>query len=342
MNQSIVAPSPVWLARPDRFGAMQRVLLVVLAANVALAIGIGGFGLWTGSLAMIADGLHALLHALGTLVGLVGVVLAARPPDRSHPYRYERYEPLAALGIVGFMFLAVGEILAQAWGRLVGEPAPAISPWSFVVMSIAIVSTLSLAVWERRRGEDLHSEVWVTDGRRALADVLISISVLVGLVGALLGLPMADVLVSVGIAAMIAWAGWTRLRSLSAILTDATVADIDQIEHAALGVEGVRGVHGVRARGAAGTARIDLHVAVDPDLPTAEAHELTHRVVGRVRAEVGPKCRCMSASTPTRLITPQGRHTTTGAEGDTHQDGRLLRSHLVLEYCARQRATSST
>ncbi len=282
-----MALTPVRPARPERFAAMQRVLLVVLGANLALAVLKGGYGLWTGSLGMAADGLHSLLHALGTLVGLVGVALAARPPDRSHPYGYERYEPLAALGIVGFMFLAVREILAQAWGRLTGGEVPTITAASFVIMGIAIVTTLGLGVWERRRGEALSSEVLATDGRRALADVLVSVSVLLGLGAALLGLRLADLVVSLGIAAMIGWAGWSRLRALSAILTDAAVADLDQIAEAARHVESVRGVHGVRARGAAGAVRVDLHVAVDPAMPAQQAHELTHRVVERVRAEVG-------------------------------------------------------
>jgi divalent metal cation (Fe/Co/Zn/Cd) transporter len=69
-------------------------------------------------------------------------------------------------------------------------------------------------------------------------------------------------------------------------LTDAAVADLDQIARAARNVEGVRGVHRVRARGAAGSVRVDLHVTVDPLLPTAEAHELTHRVVARVQREL--------------------------------------------------------
>jgi divalent metal cation (Fe/Co/Zn/Cd) transporter len=65
------------------------------------------------------------------------------------------------------------------------------------------------------------------------------------------------------------------------------VADLDQIARVAASVDGVRGVHRVRARGVAGMVRVDLHVSVDPAMPTIQAHELTHRVVRRVQAEVG-------------------------------------------------------
>jgi cation diffusion facilitator family transporter len=272
-------------ATTQRYARMRRVLLIVLAGHLLLAGTKGGYGLWTGSLGMAADGLHSLLHALGTMVGLIGVALAARPPDRSHPYGYERYEPLAALGIVGFMFLAVREILAHAWGRLAGGEAPVVTVTSFVVMGFATGATLLLAIWERLQGQALGSEVLTTDGQRALADVLVSGSVLAGLSASLLGLPWADLVVALGVAGMIGWAGWSRLRALSAILTDAAVADIDRIAEAARRVEGVRGVHGVRARGTAGAVRVDLHVAVDPTMPAGEAHELTHRVVKLVQSE---------------------------------------------------------
>jgi cation diffusion facilitator family transporter len=265
---------------------MRQVLLVTFAANLVLALVKGGYGLLTGSLGMVADGVHSLLHSLGSIVGLVGVTLAGRPPDPSHPYGYERYEPLAALGIVALMFLAAREILGTAWSRLSTGVVPAITPLSFLLMGLATAATLALALWEERRGRALRSRVLRADGRRALSDVLVSFSVIIGFVATLWGLPLADLVVSVGIVAIIGWTGWTQLRELSAILTDAAVADLDQIARAAQSVEGVLGVHRVRARGAAGSVRVDLHVTVDPMLPTIKAHELTHQVVAQVQREL--------------------------------------------------------
>lgn len=266
---------------------MQRALLVVLGANLALAAAKGGYGVLTGSLGMAADGLHALLHALGSVVGLVGVSLAARPPDPSHPYGYERYEPLAALGIVAFMLLAMREILVEAWARLAGGEAPAITPLSFLIMGLAVVASLGLALWEQRQGHALGSTVLVADGKRASSDVLISLSVAGGLLATLLGAPLVDLLVALAIVGVIVWTGWTILREVSAVLTDAAVADLESIAQVARSVDGVLGVHDVRARGAAGAVRVDLHVTVEPTMTAARAHELTHRVVERVQREVG-------------------------------------------------------
>lgn len=266
---------------------MRQVLLVVLGANLALAAAKGSYGLLTGSLSMTADGLHSALHALGAVVGLVGVSLAARPPDPTHPYGYERYEPLSALGIVAFMLLAAREILVEAWARLAAGEVPSVTPLSFLVMGAAMAATLGLALWEQRQGRALGSTVLVADGKRAVSDVLVSFSVVAGLFASLLGAPLVDLLVAVGIVGVILWTGWTILREVSGILTDAAVADLESIAQAARSVEGVLGVHRVRARGAAGTVRVDLHVTVDPATSAVHAHELTHQVRERVHEEVG-------------------------------------------------------
>ena len=102
------------------------------------------------------------------------------------------------------MFLAVQEIMAHAWDRLTAGEAPAISLTRFAVMGLSIVVTLVVGSWERRRGETLGSEVLATDGWRAMVDVLISVSVVLGLMAAQLGVHWADVVVSVGIAAPLA------------------------------------------------------------------------------------------------------------------------------------------
>jgi divalent metal cation (Fe/Co/Zn/Cd) transporter len=56
---------------------------------------------------MLSDGFHSAVHALGGVISLIGVKLAARPPDERHPYGYEPYEPLAAMGVAVLMFIAV-------------------------------------------------------------------------------------------------------------------------------------------------------------------------------------------------------------------------------------------
>jgi len=88
-----------------RASGMRRTLVVSLVANLVMAIAELLYGHLSGSLAMYADGFHSLLDAGASAIGVVGVVMATRPPDHSHPYGYERYESLTSFVIGGFIVL---------------------------------------------------------------------------------------------------------------------------------------------------------------------------------------------------------------------------------------------
>lgn len=271
----------------ERYRGIQRVLLVVLAVDLALAASKGVYGLLTGSLGMVADGLHSAMHASASVVGLIGIYLASRPPDPQHPYGYERYEPLAAMGIAVVMIIAVLEILERAWSRILSPVQPTVTGISFAIMLAATAITLALAAWERRRSQELSSNILQADASRVASDTLTSVSVIVGLIAVSLGYAFVDTLASLAVAAMIAWTAWAIVRGVSGILTDAAVGDVERIAEVARSVEGVKGCHQVRARGVAGMIRVDLHITVDPEMRVEEAHQVAEMVEKRVRERVG-------------------------------------------------------
>lgn len=270
-----------------RYRSIRSVLLVVLALDFVMAVAKGLYGYLSGSLGMVSDGLHSALHASGGIIGLIGVSLAARPPDSDHPYGYERYEPLASMGIAAFMLVAFWKILESAWARLHASGVPRVDAGSFAVMGSALLLTILLASWERTRAHKLGSTVLRADAARIWADVLVSASVLAGLVAARLGFPRIDTLVSVLVAGAIGWSAWGIVRGASRILTDATVGDVEKICAVARSVGGVIDCHKVRARGVSGMVRVDLHVTVDPQMTMAKGHEIAEEVERRVRARIG-------------------------------------------------------
>lgn len=270
-----------------RYKAIRKVILVVLFLDVTMATGKGVYGYFTGSLGMAADGLHSGMHALSGVVALVGAYLASRPPDPQHPYGYERYEPLAAMGIAMMMLLALLEILEGAWERLWTSEVPVATDLSFAIMFVTTGITLALAAWERRRSQDLSSSLLCADSARIWADTLVSLSVIIGLVAIRLGFSLVDTLVSLVVAGIIAWTAWDIVRGASRVLSDAAVGDVDRIAQVAQSVEGVKGCHQVRARGVAGMVRVDLHITVDPDICVKDAHRLAEEVERRVREQVG-------------------------------------------------------
>ena len=82
MAKSMTAKS----ALSSRMRSIKRVLWVVLLLNIAVAAAKYFYGLASSSASMQADGIHSLFDSVGNIVGILGIALAARPADATHPY----------------------------------------------------------------------------------------------------------------------------------------------------------------------------------------------------------------------------------------------------------------
>ena len=265
----------------------QQVLVVVLVVNGLVAAAKLTVGAATGAISMVADGVHSLTDAASNVVGLVGVSLAARPPDATHPYGHKKFETLAAMVIGGLLAMTAWEILSGSVSRLRSGDAPEVVPMSFAVMIVSIGVNLALSTWERRRGRELDSDVLKADSEHTLSDVYTSLAVIGSLVAARLGMPRLDAVAAIFITLIIARTAFRVLRSSAIQLADTAFVPVDEIERLALTVPGVESVHKIRTRGAPPNAHADLHVQLDPALRLDQAHVIGHLVAERLQTELG-------------------------------------------------------
>ena len=107
-----------------RTRSIRIVLWVILGLNLAVAAAKYLYGVATASIAMQADGFHSLFDGTSNVVGLIGLAVAVRPPDRDHPYGHAKYETYAAAIIGAMLLLASWKVGSAAWLRLSngGEP----------------------------------------------------------------------------------------------------------------------------------------------------------------------------------------------------------------------------
>lgn len=273
-------------ATPKRTTGLRRTLAVALVANLAVAAAKVTYGEVSGSVAMAADGLHSLLDAGASAAGLVGVTLAARPPDPGHPYGYERYESLTALVIGAFLVVALLRILGGVATRILTPVSATVTWMSFAIMGTSMAISSGIVWWERRRAAALASELLHADAMHTLSDVLISASVMGALAGVALDVPLLDPLVAVGVALVMGWVAWGVLRTAARSLTDAAFVDLGVIIAAARRVPDVEDCHAVRARGTMGRVRVDLHILVDGAMRVDRAHAVAAAVKQAVQTQV--------------------------------------------------------
>ncbi|MFQ5989604.1 MAG: cation diffusion facilitator family transporter, partial [Candidatus Methylomirabilales bacterium] len=269
----------------ERAAKIRRVLAITLALNWSVAAVKLGYGAWSSTLSMLADGFHSLLDGSANIIGLIAMTVAILPADHSHPYGHRKFESFAALGISLLLLLAAYEIGHAAVRRWHAETAPHVTIISFVVIIVAMGVSLFVSWYEARAGRELHSEILTADAMHTRSDLYASLSVLASLTAASAGYPGLDLIAAVFIVVLIARSGIRIIGQSLHVLADASRLPPSTVEKVALEVEGVREVHAVRSRGTSDAIYMDLHILVDPTLTVAKAHEIAHHVEATLKEQ---------------------------------------------------------
>jgi cation diffusion facilitator family transporter len=230
----------------------------------------------SGSVALLADGLHNLGDVFTTVTLWVAFVVGRRQPDRGYTFGFARAEDVA--GVLVVLAIAASAVVA-AWeslARLTGDAAALRNPgWALAAAMVGVAGNEAVARYKLEVGRRINSVPLEADGRHSRVDGLASLAAAAGIAGAWAGWPAADPLAGLLLSAVIVWvlAGTTR-DVLARLLDRVDPEVIDEIERAASSVPGVEAVHAVRARWVGRSLHVLVHVEVDPALPLREAHEL--------------------------------------------------------------------
>ncbi len=270
----------------ERIGAIKRVLWTIFFLNIIVAAAKYLYGLYSGSTSMQADGIHSIFDALGNLVGLVGIGIASRPADESHPYGHAKFETYASLVIGLFLLLAAGEVGMSALAKLRTQDfSISVMPASFLVMICTLILNIFVALFERKRGNELGSDILQADASHTLSDVMVSLGVIVGLIFSAVGFPVADPIVALLVMIMILYTAVDVFKRSLKTLSDHVRIPESVLRDIVLSVPGVRNTHCIRTRGTESEVYVDLHILVSPTMSISKAHELSEEVEAKVMSE---------------------------------------------------------
>ena len=224
-----------------------------------LALEITG-GLFTNSLALLADAGHVLGDAGALLLALGAIWLAGRRADSRRTFGWYRAEILAAL-INGVALLVIaGAISARAAGRL-GDDPEVNGGALLTIAAIGLLGNLAgVRLLYARQRDDLNIRGAYY---HLVGDALGSVGALVaGAVILATGWVTIDLIASLAVAALLLLSGARLIRASLNVLLEAAPTGIDVNEIAAdlCGIPGVLGVH-------------DLHIwTVTSGFPAVSCH----------------------------------------------------------------------
>ena len=156
---------------PARF---DRAFAVGIGLNLAYVLAEAGWGLWAGSVALLADAGHNLSDVLGLAVAWAGATLARRAPSKRFTYGLKGSTILAALVNALLLLVALGAIVLEAAQRLA-------EPRYVPGLTVAAVAAVGIAVngftaWLFARGR--HGDINIRGAYLHMAaDALVSAGV---------------------------------------------------------------------------------------------------------------------------------------------------------------------
>ena len=182
----------------------RRAGIVGIGVNVLLFGMKLAAGILSGSMAVIADAVNNITDAASSILVFLGYWLAAKPPDKEHPYGHARMESLCSLGIAILVTVLGIELFTSSAGALFTETAGA--ERSGVVIGIMVISVavkLGLAFFYRMVGKRIDSASLRASAADSVGDVFASLAVVIGMFLAPVTGPKTDAVLGCGIAVYI-------------------------------------------------------------------------------------------------------------------------------------------
>ena len=220
-------------------GARLRLALVLTA--IVLVVEVVG-GLWAQSLALLSDAGHVVTDLVVLALSTFALRQVQRPASPRRSFGYQRVGILVALLNAVLLGAVVVAIIVEALHRLQHPSAVRGG-----VMAAAAVLGLGISLLIARSLQPIERDLTVRSALMHIwGDAWASAGIIVaGLLIAITGRLAIDPLLSLGIAALIAWSAWRVLAAAIDILLESTPADLqtDAVVTAVKRVPGVRDLH---------------------------------------------------------------------------------------------------
>ncbi len=237
-----------------------------ITLNVLFVVVEAGFGIYSDSLALIADAGHNLSDVLSLILAWGASALATLAATETRTYGFRKLTIMASLASALILLLTLGGITWEALGRFLA-PAPVAGPVVITVALIGVVINAATALMFfsgqkhdlNIRGAFLHMA----------ADAAVSLGVVVaGVLIMTRGWFWIDPVISLLITAVILAGTWSLLRGSINLAIDAVPEgiDISGIRDYLVGLEHVSGIHDLHVWAMSTTeAALTVHLLVTDD-----------------------------------------------------------------------------
>ena len=245
-------------------------------------------GVFTVSIALIADGIQSFADAGVSLIVWIGLRLSRKKPDKRFHFGYHRVETLSSIVAALFMATIGGITLYQSYREFLNPTAVVDPLLAVVVASVATAVSSLLLIYKRRAAEKYGSLALKTDASNSIKDVLTSITAIVGIaLSGYFNIPQTDAFAGIIISLFVFTMVYPTLKEASLVLLDSfhSPETIAAIENIANSITQVKKVHSIRMRKLGSYLIGDMHIVLRNDMTVEEAHAIASQIEDRTIKE---------------------------------------------------------
>jgi ferrous-iron efflux pump FieF len=260
---------------------MRRAALAAVSVSTVLVALKAAAYVATSSVAMMASLADSALDLFASSINLFAIREALAPADREHRFGHGKAEPLAGLAQSAFITGSATFLVIESIDRIVSPRAVDRAVVGLAVMVVSIAAVLGLVLYQRLAVKRTGSIAIRADRLHYVGDLLTNIGVALGIVlSARFGILIADPIVGLVVAAVLAASAWNVFRQCYDQLMDRELPDEERerIKRIVRGHSEVRNLHDLRTRAAGISKFIQLHIELDPAINLTRAHEVSDEV----------------------------------------------------------------
>ncbi|MEM1283271.1 MAG: cation diffusion facilitator family transporter [Chlamydiota bacterium] len=284
----IQLPETVEIARKERCAAITHSVKIGTAVRLFIvAVELAGV-VWYGSATLLLDALATCVDVISSILLILFIRLADKPPDEDHPFGHGRYEPLAGLHLALFLIVVgISMVAKQSFNLYSDRDHELLASYLWLIPAVAVVLLEIAYRYMRQVAKETRSTALYAEAAHFRVDIITSLVAIIALGFASVYSGSGQVFDHFGaiiISVLMIGLGLNAAKENIQQLMDKKPEDtyFELVTESARRVDGVKDVEKIKIQLFGPDAHVNLDIEVNPQLSVFEAHEITQHV----RAEI--------------------------------------------------------
>lgn len=284
---------------------INKVTLIDTIGNVFLSTIKLIAGFFSGSQALVSDGLHSISDVVGAIIMYVGVKISAKDADKDYPYGYEKIESITAIIMAMILFSAGLGIGMTGLERIIKGDYAGLRVPGVMALIVAVISILTkeFMFWYMKgKAKKISSDAIMAEAWHQRTDGIASVGSLIGVMGARMGYPVVDSLASIAICVLVIKTAVDIFLQSVGKITDKAIDPKQREEILKIASEQrcVLGVQSLKTRQCGDGIEIQLGILTDSEMTVGDAYEVRNRVKVAIIDNLPDVTNCIVMAYPTK------------------------------------------